>query len=219
MSKLTSSKLSAKDTTNRTAATTPTPTPAVPTEPLSSAAPKDERAKKVAEPLSSTALKEERELAHDRQRAKKASDRAKGRKSTPAPRADKPKEPEIDCAEEVPNPGAVARFWSGVWAEAREKDEWEWPELPGIVVDFNGALIKRGEVALTDLIRPGKTQRKRKGAEADFEVIPHVRSVIVLDDCADVEELDEPWEYLSTASDESDGRKIFSYAEIASKAK
>lgn len=70
----------------------------------------------------------------------------------------------------------------------------------------------RYEVRLADFIRAGKP-RKPKG-HGDFEVIPHIRSVIVLDDnTPDEFGEDEPWEYVLNPDSEPD--KGLSYAEVA----
>jgi len=102
------------------------------------------------------------------------------------------------------------------WEDERER---EYPAAPGRI--FGGSWARRAsrEVRLTDLIRPSKAQKSRV-PESDFEVVPHVRSVIVLDDFAETgeAELDEPWEHLSSESEE-EGKKALSYAEIVSKAK
>lgn len=50
--------------------------------------------------------------------------------------------------------------------------------------------------------------------DSDFEVIPHVRSVIVLDDNAPDElDADEPWEHIY-GTDSEDNRGL-SYAQVA----
>lgn len=52
-------------------------------------------------------------------------------------------------------------------------------------------------------------------AELDFEVIPPIRAVIVLDDG----EADEPWEYISRASlNDGSAWKGKSYAQVAASA-
>ena len=61
------------------------------------------------------------------------------------------------------------------------------------------------------------------GVDGDFEVVPHVRAVIVLDDNADVHDMDvdEPWEHVTLdnddddASSSSDDGEPVSYAKIA----
>jgi len=69
------------------------------------------------------------------------------------------------------------------------------------------------EVKLEDLLTPPKHRKK----ETDFEVVPHVRSVIVLDDDITREpDVDEGWEHISSDSDQSDGLKTPSYATVAS---
>jgi len=70
----------------------------------------------------------------------------------------------------------------------------------------------RYEVKLADLIRPGKP-RKPKG-DGDFEVIPHIRSVIALDDnTPDELVIDEPWEHVYSTDCEED--RGLSYAQVA----
>lgn len=72
------------------------------------------------------------------------------------------------------------------------------------------------EVDLTKLIRPSKARRSKAG---DFELIPSVRSVLVLEDAVldrgfdDLDD-DEPWEYLSAGGDDAE-HNIPSYAEVA----
>ncbi|OSX66796.1 hypothetical protein POSPLADRAFT_1175479 [Postia placenta MAD-698-R-SB12] len=73
------------------------------------------------------------------------------------------------------------------------------------------------EVDITVLIKPAKVHKRRGD---DFEVIPAVRSVIVLDDSVAVTpEVDEPWEHIS-AEDGEDGvaDPPPSYAQIAASA-
>ncbi|KAF8634879.1 hypothetical protein AX15_000633 [Amanita polypyramis BW_CC] len=82
--------------------------------------------------------------------------------------------------------------------------------------------LRRGkaEVSLADFV---VARKNRKGADNDFEVIPHVRSVIILDDdqLHDIE-IDEPWEYINGIDDDqvcSDVGKPISYAMVAAQAK
>jgi hypothetical protein len=91
------------------------------------------------------------------------------------------------------------------------------------------------EVPLSALVRPVKprgAKAKAKGAsfwpsslshtltagnsEGEFEFLPPVKNVIVLDD-AESNAPDEPWEYISSVGGDDEARKIFSYAEIVSK--
>ncbi|KAF8640583.1 hypothetical protein AX17_000245 [Amanita inopinata Kibby_2008] len=79
----------------------------------------------------------------------------------------------------------------------------------------------RHEVKLTDLIVT--TRKSRKGVrDNDFEVIPHVRSVIILDDSQiqDIE-IDEPWEYISGVDEnqEPSNTEPISYAEAVAQVK
>ena len=100
------------------------------------------------------------------------------------------------------------------------------------------APLKR-EVKLEDLVVTSqkKVGRKTRGTlasvldsvtltfdiDGDFEVVPHVRAVIVLDDNAEVHDMDvdEAWEHVTLdndddeASSSSDGGEPVSYAKIA----
>ncbi|THH30231.1 hypothetical protein EUX98_g3943, partial [Antrodiella citrinella] len=102
------------------------------------------------------------------------------------------------------------------WEEGWAEDDWlrEFIEddegKPGskIVRSASGTL----EVDLTEFLKPAKA-RKVKRAVGDFEVLPSVRQVLVLDDRLDGElEVDEPWEHLSL---DGEDEKTFSYAEVA----
>ncbi|KAI0045665.1 hypothetical protein FA95DRAFT_99591 [Auriscalpium vulgare] len=201
-----------------------------------------------------TALKDEREHAHERQRAKKAGDRAKGRKGALLGRADKAKTKAAhghgmaDSKDGKAGLLDVVGFWSDVWAGVGTKEKTAEPETPGKVFDFNGTWVRRDrsgarEVGLADLIRPAKAHRKARtgkrvcgyccritidamcGVDGDFEVVPHVRSVIVLEDSVGTPamELDEPWEYISDTEEpevQGAGRKVgaVSYAQVVSRA-
>ncbi|THV00601.1 hypothetical protein K435DRAFT_854530 [Dendrothele bispora CBS 962.96] len=86
------------------------------------------------------------------------------------------------------------------------------------------------EVKLADLIssKSVRKPRVRKGKDSDYEVVPHVRSVIVLDDimARDVS-FDEPWEHVEHSdSDDSSSDSVArkeqtkkTYADILSTAK
>ncbi|EIN14266.1 hypothetical protein PUNSTDRAFT_140592 [Punctularia strigosozonata HHB-11173 SS5] len=68
----------------------------------------------------------------------------------------------------------------------------------------------RKEVTLGELtvFKPGRNRghgRGRKAKDSNFEVVPHVRAVIALDDEPDLFELDEPWEYVNPDEDENHG--------------
>ncbi|KAH6916640.1 hypothetical protein BKA70DRAFT_307226 [Coprinopsis sp. MPI-PUGE-AT-0042] len=81
------------------------------------------------------------------------------------------------------------------------------------------------EVKLVDLVqtRPSKAGGKKGsgGLGGDFEVIPHVRSVIVLDDQTGEKrgprdmDLDEAWEYITDEEQEVEGKQRPTYATIA----
>jgi len=106
-----------------------------------------------------------------------------------------------------------------------------WPRVPSrekekLVadeeVDSDAVLVDDGrdivisdvkfDVKLADLIMTRKPQRRN---DSDFEVIPHLRSVIVLDDVAthDVS-VDEPWEHIFGEDETVACVKAPSYANI-----
>lgn len=123
--------------------------------------------------------------------------------------------------------------------EDAEEDEGEglvlsdsWKENLGVTTV--AADQPRYEVKLADLIRPGKP-RKPKGSyclpqanpisnthyslgDSDFEVIPHIRSVIALDDnTPDELDVDEPWEHIYNT--DSEDNKELSYAQVVALSK
>jgi len=76
------------------------------------------------------------------------------------------------------------------------------------------------EVKLAELVT---TKKPRKGKAGDFEVIPHVRHVIVLDDFTGHDlSIEEPWECIEGESDEdshsdASSSKAPSYAAVLAK--
>ncbi|KAG1793421.1 uncharacterized protein HD556DRAFT_1308570 [Suillus plorans] len=69
------------------------------------------------------------------------------------------------------------------------------------------------KMALADFVT-FKTKKRFKAQDADFEVLPPVRSVIALDDFGHDIEINEPWEFISL-SPESPACKGLSYAQAA----
>ncbi|KAG1779613.1 hypothetical protein EV702DRAFT_1194990 [Suillus placidus] len=69
------------------------------------------------------------------------------------------------------------------------------------------------KMALADFVL-FKTKKQSKAQDADFEVVPPVRSVIALDDFGYDIEINEPWEFISLAP-ESPACKGLSYAQAA----
>jgi len=79
----------------------------------------------------------------------------------------------------------------------------------------NAAL--KPEVKLADLIKPGSIRKSRKNKDNDFEVVPAVRSVIVLDELAFMHDtpaprdLEQEWEHVyHSDGDDSDSSTIIS---------
>ncbi|KXN85760.1 hypothetical protein AN958_10943 [Leucoagaricus sp. SymC.cos] len=155
--------------------------------------------------------KDVRAYEHERQRLKKAADFVKMRARKAQQGADK-------AHQRSASVGSAAASEKG--GRLREEDDVEddgelvlsdsWKEnLGGVPVV---AEPPRYEFRLADLIRSGKP-RKPKG-DGDFEVIPHIRSVIVLDDnTPDEFDVDEPWEHV--LNPDSEANKGPSYAEVA----
>ncbi|KAK0465866.1 uncharacterized protein EV420DRAFT_1636417 [Desarmillaria tabescens] len=161
--------------------------------------------KDASAPLSSSfpflpTIKDQRAYEHNRQRVKKAADvlkmRQQKRSGSPFFKLDR---------------GTVSEKYrtlraddidplDGVFVESAHRDET--PPLP-----------KSPEVKLSDLI-VRKQDRKK---EPDFEVIPHIRSVIVLDDFTPDLAADEPWEHIYGESDSESGEPVSktpSYAQV-----
>ncbi|KAJ8590549.1 hypothetical protein M405DRAFT_861279 [Rhizopogon salebrosus TDB-379] len=69
------------------------------------------------------------------------------------------------------------------------------------------------KISLADFVT-FKAKKPSKAQDADFEVLPPVRSVIALDDFGRDIEVDEPWEFISLTP-ESPAWKGLSYAQAA----
>lgn len=101
-------------------------------------------------------------------------------------------------------------------------DDLDWPELsnwspPPAASEFSPLRPTQDrEVALSALVRPVKPRGAKAKAKDEFEFLPPVKNVIVLDD-AESNVPEEPWEYISSVGGDDEARKIFSYAEIVSK--
>ena len=193
--------------------------------------------------LSASALKDRREHERARQRAKKAGDRAKGRKGhayahahadIPHVKAEREKRGGMGGGGLVPSADAE---WDAARAAPDDVDLVRAQIAFGV---FGAAWAQKEvrEVRLADLVRPAKKAHRKQGcgaccfrgsltapaaadgrfdADADFELVPHIRSVIALDDAMDdAGELDEPWEYVS-GEGEGEGRKAPSYAQVVAK--
>jgi len=79
--------------------------------------------------------------------------------------------------------------------------------------DSFGPLPFKGsrDVKLADLVTAGKPKKSKEG---DFEVVPHIRSVIVLDDFSgDEKDVEEPWEHIQ-GDDFDEKLNSPSYAEV-----
>ncbi|KAF8262242.1 hypothetical protein EI94DRAFT_1744092 [Lactarius quietus] len=154
--------------------------------------------------LTGPALKAATEHLFATQRAKKASDRAKGkaRPSSPAVRGNTTTTTKV--------------VWAEVW-EAATTDDGDWPELP-ILTPALRTTQDRCEVPLAAFVRPVKLRgaRAKEVERTEFEFLPPVKNVIALDD-AESNVPEEPWEYVSSVGGDDEARKIFSYAEIVSK--
>ncbi|TDL20928.1 hypothetical protein BD410DRAFT_899208 [Rickenella mellea] len=119
-----------------------------------------------------------------------------------------------------PGRGAARVQWEGRGGEHDPAAEDEEPRVGGIRDALSTVAPGHWarEVLLQDLVGQAKF---RKGKAGDFELIPHVRSVIVLED-HDFEEPneDEAWEHVSgDDEDDTSSVKAPSYAEVVSSTK
>ncbi|KAG6901362.1 hypothetical protein C0995_012976 [Termitomyces sp. Mi166 len=178
-------------------------------------------------PPPTPSLKESRAYEHDRQRLKKAAvllARRQAKMKTKALSLVKPQ----------------SRSGAGMCVDSRvgvhdcededelgvEENEVEWGEARslslrvGVPEDAQWERERTGgrraEVALSDLLI---ARKPRRGREQDFELVPPLRSVIVLDDITAPAELDldEPWEHVcaSDADEKYDPTEFrVSYANI-----
>jgi hypothetical protein len=161
-------------------------------------------------------VKDMRAYEHDRQKVKKAAElvKRKARKASGWSRA--LHELKTHSSGPTASSGKRERLWLED-VDALDGLECE-PDVGRMLhsLPSRGVLNKR-EVKLADLV----TARKpRKGKDGDFEVIPHVRSVVILDDCVglDLSE-DEPWEYIRGQYEEDVIVETRSYADILSAGK
>jgi len=160
--------------------------------------------------------KDIRAYEHDRKKVKKAAELAK-RKAQNSPAWSRVlHEPKTHSSNPISFSGKHEKL------RVEDVDPLEGLECDGDVRRMPHSPASRGvphkrEVKLADLI----TARKpRKGNDGDFEVIPHVRSVIVLDDFAGLDlTVDEPWEYIRGQCEEDGIARARSYAEILSAGK
>lgn len=102
--------------------------------------------------------------------------------------------------------------------ELWDDDEPDSGILTGSGRPVNVATVPRNKsgfsmMALADFVT-FKTKKQSKAQDADFEVLPPVRSVIALDDFGHDIEINEPWEFISL-SPESPACKGLSYAQAA----
>ncbi|KAI0297606.1 hypothetical protein B0F90DRAFT_1738531 [Multifurca ochricompacta] len=178
--------------------------------------------------LTGVALKAVNEHTFATQRAKKASDRAKGKAPSHSFGSSPPSS--LPSSMSSARGAVMASIWAEVW-DARKNfssgDDGDWPELPTPPLPSALTLSQRNlseyalrptqdrEVPLSSLVRPVK-MRGTKAKEREFEFLPPVKNVIALDD-AESNAPDEPWEYISSVGGDDEARKIFSYAEIVSK--
>lgn len=102
----------------------------------------------------------------------------------------------------------------------------EFKDEPEKSLDLNREVLLE-ELMLSAKVRKGAGERNHSEISkfgfdsecyiclaGDFEVIPHVKSVLVLDDMFDEQELDEPWEHISASSSDDDDTKTPSYAQV-----
>lgn len=100
-------------------------------------------------------------------------------------------------------------------------DDEAWDGTPDVTEDWVADVESRTEaveVPLAELLKTGKARKTRQKA-GDFEFVPNVRSVIILEESAvSAPDVDEPWEHVDWDEDDPDGShtdvQALSYAEI-----
>jgi len=161
----------------------------------------------------SPASKEVREYEHHRQQVKKAAETAnlRVRKLASATKQLSLSQPRT--------PTSKVRKGLGLLVDVADTDE-PLPDTGKANKEEPQAPPERKlEVNLGDLI---VTRKSRKGAENDFELIPHIRSVIILDDNQSHDiDVEEPWEHITGVDDDpgyKDNAKGISYAMVVARA-
>ncbi|KAI0030614.1 hypothetical protein K488DRAFT_87617 [Vararia minispora EC-137] len=164
------------------------------------------------DPVDPLPQKLEREHARQRQRIMHAAERARSRNVPAAPRSENRSHSHPRPLNEKDEREACevlrAEFWADVWDAGGAA-----PELANTYVKASAGR----EVRLADLVRPVKNKGSKR--ENDFELVPRVRPVIVLDDFepgADALGV-EAWEYVSNIGGGEEPRAILSYADVARK--
>ncbi|GLB43623.1 hypothetical protein LshimejAT787_1401350 [Lyophyllum shimeji] len=174
-------------------------------------------------------LKEARAWEHDRQRLKKASGFVKNqaRKAQADTRGQSPTLAAKPYDRRPAIRAAVDQLEGDVPDLACEESEVDWDDaaspVRSLCLDRDEEGEKEGvprvssrhEVPLTDLL---VSRKPRHGREADFEVVPPVRSVIVLDDKTTPDlDFNDPWEhvYAEDATEQHTHERVPSYAKIA----
>jgi len=156
-------------------------------------------------PLSATSptlpsIKDMRAFEHDRQRVKKAADLVKMRARKEQGRwATLAKGGLYNSSRKIT--GSLASE-KGKRLDAEDVDGLD-GSLADSGCDVDGVAFspQPSEVKLSDLV--AFRSKPRKGQDGDFEVIPHVRSVIVLDDITTHDLMvDEPWEHIYGSDEE-----------------
>ncbi|KZT27633.1 hypothetical protein NEOLEDRAFT_106203 [Neolentinus lepideus HHB14362 ss-1] len=169
--------------------------------------------------LSSSILKAVRAFEHNRQRTKRAEDHVKAKAK---------KERSKVLSGPVKSTGDAGGKGA---RKSKSRSIWE-DNVADRTVDENMALPpskswtastrrpETMEVKLADLISTKTKSSKSK--DSDFELIPHIQSVIVLDDTFLIEEdmsnvgPEEPWEHILGVEDEDAKASAPSYAQVVS---
>jgi len=108
--------------------------------------------------------------------------------------------------EDVSTTGAVRDL------DVSTETDWECEEAEVYSVAWNVMEDRKKEVDIISFARPGKPRKSKAG---DFEVIPKVRSVVVLDDRMNADlEIDDPWEHIDADDSDSGSSQKTSYAEV-----
>jgi len=166
-------------------------------------------------PAISPTSKEVREYEHHRQQVKKAAETAKlrVRKLASATKQLSLSQPRA--------PTSKVRKGLGILVDVADPVEPLPDSGKANEEELQASPERKLEVNLGDLIVTRKSP-SRKGAENDFELIPHIRSVIILDDNQPHDiDVEEPWEHITGVEDDQgykDNAKGISYAMVVARA-
>ncbi|KAJ3993643.1 hypothetical protein F5050DRAFT_676864 [Lentinula boryana] len=202
---------------SKSKATTPAPVPLTPKKDIVDESKEDDLNSDTVQSLSSSfpsfaSFKGQRAFEHDRQRAKRTEDYIRTQEvkafrtlSKPTPALSERQKKDVSTRKDRP-----------IGSSVLDDDETDLHSiLEGvrnpIATKEPSAVQQNVEVKLVDLIKPGSIRKTRKNKDAEFELIPAVRPVIVLDELAFMHDtppprdLEQEWQHVyHSDSDDSE---------------